>query len=103
VAPGCRSFVTVLVGVGTLAWTLFKQSRDLVEARRTSDEQARQWHDDFLSRQKAEADKAEQWRQEFLQQQRAAEQQRHADQLRRFDEHLSAWSRTSARTTGPFV
>jgi len=83
-------FVTVLVGVGTLAWTLFKQSRDLVEARRTSDQQAKQWRDEFSSRQKQEAEKAEQWRQEFLRQQQAAEQERHREELRRFDEHLSS-------------
>lgn len=83
-------FVTVLIGAATLAWTLYKQSRDLTEARRTSDQQAQQWRDDFLSRQEAEAEKAEQWRQEFLQQQQTAEQERHGEQLRRFDQHLSS-------------
>ena len=82
-------FVTVLVAVGTLAATLWKQSSDAAAARDAAAADATRLRADFVIQQQTEASKNEQWRQEFLRQKetdRVAAQQK---ELGRFDDTLS--------------
>ncbi len=82
--------VTVLIGVITLGAALWKQSRDLAAARTSADDQAAQWRAELTQQQRAESEKAAQWRAELLRLQELDRENRVNEQVRRFDERISA-------------